>query len=144
MIAQELRIGNYIDCECTTHIVTEISRTLVRSYWLKAKEDEIKNDYIFEIESCKPILITEEWLLKFGFEKFKPILGSYVKTPSATKKGYGFRFHTQNPFSDDIFCLVTETYYMEQLIQTKYWVKYVHQLQNLYFALTGEELKINV
>ena len=69
----------------------------------------------------KPIPLTEEWLLKFGFEKqsrrFYVLNNWVVEYREGTKL---FNFVAEEPI--DII------------------VKYVHQLQNLYFALTGEEL----
>ena len=67
-------------------------------------------------EFCKPIPLTEEWLLKFGFFK-----------------------------NDDLFYIGEIGLYLDGNI---WWNKelingdceYIHQLQNLYFALTGKEL----
>jgi hypothetical protein len=69
-----------------------------------------------------PIPLTEEWLLKFGFTEHKTtdIYPTFAKQMFNWNDGilyiigYGFMNH----------------------------IKYVHQLQNLYFALTEEELKI--
>tara|TARA_R110000822_G_scaffold233483_2_gene364915 strand:+ start:131 stop:478 length:348 start_codon:yes stop_codon:yes gene_type:complete len=66
----------------------------------------------------KPIPLTEEWLLKFGFDiqLVEIVLGEFY-----LKK-------TENHFE----------YYCNNRVQ----IKYVHQLQNLYFALTSKELEI--
>ena len=79
--------------------------------------------YIGDIDDDKiiaePIPLTEEWLLKFGL-----------------KTGY-----------NHLFGFITKdynTYYLEDgegYNITSKPIEYVHQLQNLYFALTGEELK---
>ena len=79
-----------------------------------------------EIDECdenplvQPIPLTEEWLLKFGF----------ISNPYEDRYEKG---------SIHIECLKTkgETYLW---IENMPHIKYVHQLQNLYFALTGEEL----
>jgi hypothetical protein len=67
--------------------------------------------------NASPIPLTEEWLLKFGFIS----KGRYEKG------------------SIHIGCVKTkeETYLW---IENMPHIKYVHQLQNLYFVLTGEEL----
>jgi hypothetical protein len=70
----------------------------------------------------KPIPLTEEWLERFGFEKIQ------MSIPTAYKTKDGFRIKKDQ-----------RGYWM----QYKYGmtiIKHVHQLQNLYFALTGEEL----
>ena len=78
----------------------------------------VKNQAEFD-----PIPLTEEWLLKFGFMK---IDGSFFKLSFLfyglkIKDAIGFQFR-KGEFSIQL--------------------KYVHQLQNLYFALVGEELKL--
>jgi hypothetical protein len=69
------------------------------------------------IELCQPIPLTEEWLLKFDFEITN-------------------NFQTKDRF---------QTHIQDGIIWFEYGyivieLKYVHQLQNLYFALIGEEL----
>lgn len=65
----------------------------------------------------KPIPLTEEWLLMFGFNGWD--IGHYTL---ALTNGNFFHIDNESPIARN--------------------VKYVHQLQNLYFALTGEELKL--
>lgn len=66
-----------------------------------------------------PIPLTEEWLLKFGF----------IESETCFKKGFlMFRFYESGLFIPNIGSVEMKE------------VKYVHQLQNLYFALTGSEL----
>lgn len=74
-------------------------------------------------QSYKPILLNEEWLEKFGFEKeygafklkgLKSWLTKYTSEP--------------NLYSANIGNMKLST------------LKYVHELQNLYFAITQREL----
>lgn len=132
MKANELRIGNLITRKNKVLKVCIIQpdKILVSGYsWGK----------YFKCDDLEPIPLTEEWLFKFGFKKYE-ITGSYIKTPKDTANGFGFRFHTQHPFMEDLFNSVVECSYMEQQLYVKNGLKYVHQLQNIYFALTGEEL----
>lgn len=78
-----------------------------------------------EDESYNPIPITEEILLKAGFSKKVDSIWSIY-----TKDWIGLYKMDGTPYYE-----VDDTY-------TK--IKSVHQLQNLYFALTGEELKIEL
>jgi hypothetical protein len=71
-----------------------------------------------------PIPLTEEWLLKFGYKKGKIYY---------TEKEHGIISFYFND-SDELKCEVYDWTYDN--------IKYVHQLQNLYFALTSEELEI--
>lgn len=79
-------------------------------------------------QDIDPIPITTEWLETFGFK--------YSKTFKCYSKGF-----------EILFCMEGDEYWLcEQdagkLQKIGKSFKYVHQLQNLYFALTGEELEI--
>lgn len=79
------------------------------------------------IDNYKPIPLTEEWLLKFGFEK---------------QMAWTYRIHM---FGDK--WLVVYLGQKGWSINNKNYpdfmkLDYVHQLQNLFFAITGEELKL--
>ena len=65
----------------------------------------------------KPIPLTEEWLFKFGFEK-----------------AYETCYQYKDFILNDKFIMMD--------IDITIQLKYVHQLQNLYHALTDEELTI--
>jgi hypothetical protein len=117
MKASELRIGNkfYLpNSEIGTISYHEI-RLLVVS---------------LEKPNYKPIPLTEEWLLKFGFEinrqtkEENNIWRCYSEEGFFEVEQIGSSF-----FLDDNHCYGTK-------------INYVHQLQNLYFALTGEELVV--
>ena len=118
MKATELRIGNLIFQSGQITTIENISRSI--NDW-----ERVNNKRLFD---CTPIPLTEEWLLKFGFEKTKENFCTYDL--------------------GKISIYMPSIYYEEGRTYFNSWViiekspKYVHQLQNLYFALTGEELKI--
>lgn len=93
-------------------------------YWVKNKEG------IEEFCDFEPIPLTEEWLLKFGFEK------SNNNTEFYTFDLSKLSIHLKSKQYAD-----GRTYFNSWCIIEKQ-IEYVHQLQNLYFALTQEELKI--
>jgi hypothetical protein len=103
MKAQELRIGNYLKKD----VVVKIDARRIFDIWEETKE-------------YQPILLTEEWLLRFGF----------VSNP------YQDRYENK---SIHVQCNKTRGV-TELWIENMPHIKYVHQIQNLYFALTGEEL----
>ena len=141
MKANELRIGNWVKIN-DDHF--KDGKEIVYDLY-KTNEFQIMgfNDGSF-IEGCKvicfyeipseiggwvhsgcsdldidPIPLTEEWLVKFGFEN-----GNYfILNNVIIYKDYNNKYRYEYNYG-----------------QT--WVKHVHQLQNLYFALTGEELVI--
>ena len=158
MKATELRIGNYVIYECTTHIVCEISDKGISSWWVKKnkpviekiKEDiggkEVPYPYFDGEKEYDSIPLTEEWLLKFGFKKenvktVSKYHGSYFSMLFCDYK-YSFAYAD---FRYDWGFYHSYTDACDKKDNNKFdfiscGIKYVHQLQNLYFALTGEEL----
>ena len=119
MKATELRIGNLI-----THDVYNHERL----------EKQIENgDHIDQAIRLRaePIPLTEEWLVKFGFEKagnsyYKKSIGEYLE----------LSWHFLH---DNTLCIQTKGSGFKEPTH----VVYVHQLQNLFNALTDEELTLN-
>jgi len=120
MKANEIRIGNYVDCVNKRHNEKYIEIESVTCEKINVEFRE------YSLSDCKPIPLTEDWLLKFGFMTN----GNYwtnlvIDLDYITQEDY-FEYEIQFPFLDWV----------------KRDLKYVHQLQNLYFALTGEELTL--
>lgn len=98
--------------------------------WVLIHRTEIEmleGDFSFRDDFYSPIPLTEHWLLKLGFIKSDEwyILNGYYASFDAD---YPLWFGQQG-------CCQYDT--------IKDGVKYVHELQNLYFALTNNELTIN-
>jgi len=109
--ARELRINNLVEYLGETKKVLGFDDETV---YLK---NTVSVFYI-ELYEIYPIPLTEEWLLKFGF----------LKT-----NGYGFKmFGNWLQKEDDVYWYNVNGNFVE--------IKHVHQLQNLYFALTKKEL----
>ena len=113
--AEELRIGILLkDGEDIVKLTPELFAKI------------LSKDANFEFD---PITLTEEWLIKAGFEKEDMAdLGIHVYIPISETADY---------------CLSWSggTIWLEQ---HDTGAKYVHQLQNLYFCLTGEEITFNL
>lgn len=93
----------------------------------------IENDFKhtigpYEIEDFQPITLTEEWLIKLGFEKSK-------RTDKCYEKGLNIVIS----MADNKFRFITGNFVCQIILKE---LEYVHQLQNLYFALTEQELTI--
>jgi hypothetical protein len=121
MKANELRIGNYVlDTDDDSLMVVSRLESTEYTQWNSGDFYNITckcpNDNYYE-GLFKPIPLTEEWLLKFGFKKNDE--GRYDKRME--------------------LILENKVYHFKQG-WTNVELKYVHQLQNLYFAITGEEL----
>ena len=136
---KELRIGNLvIDYEKTTHSVCGIKNNIIYSWWLINSVPLIKmmpkdaggvleeDPYIEHVGYYNPIPLTEDWLIKFGFEL------NHWETENRDQK-------TMCLDGQSIEVWENSSFYMSEI---DLFIKSVHQLQNLYFALTGEELNI--
>lgn len=115
---KDLRIGNLFQ-DVYNHVYEVTAGTLM--YLRDADDEQAKN--------VKHILLSDQWLLKFGFaekEKMYSIQHGCIKY-TLTEDHHGFVLGIVRSVNIEWFC----------------WeIKYVHQLQNLYFSLTGEELNI--
>jgi len=125
MIASnELRKGNYLN----VHVAGAFKVKEIKEFDVVFEGIEDKGFYDYSI--LHPIELSPEVLEKFGFEKYieKPI--GYWKELDHFKSG---EFHLQ--------------YEKEFTIKHKSTgpvIKYLHQLQNIYFCLCGEELQVNL
>ena len=111
MRAEELRIGNYVNTKNGIKKVSDIG---------------IDYDCFFTQDHVKPIPLTEEWLLKFGFDKDIDFDNTFNLSLNVLN---GFTTITIDVKSNILFL---------DCMEIK--IKYIHQLQNLYFALTNKEL----
>ena len=123
--ANELRINNLLYDNLGRIIkVSEIREEHIIFYL--SNNSKIKHT----INSFKPIPLTEEWLLKFGFEKKK----------WKAKNSIYFELDKIEILLQDSYYKKGVTYFNSNLL-FEYFPKYIHQLQNIYFALTNKELK---
>jgi len=113
MKSEELRIGNFVYDKL--YPSNELRRIIIKYGAI------IDNSEHFE-----PIPLTKEWLLDFGFEKCETL------EEQGYKKGIYKLF--ANSLDEINFCFFDFGDWYQH-------IDYVHQLQNIYFALTGEELE---
>ena len=117
MKATELRIGNFISLD-------GLSKPIKVSI-IDTTETSTDTKY-------KPIKLTEEWLLKFGFEKHPNDIPSYCKVfGDFDVDDFGYAFCVYQDLGGNFYA---------QIIGRKIILNSVHQLQNLYFTITEEEL----
>lgn len=124
MKANELRIGNLVYLTAAGHKDTpDVLNWDIQDYEFYEKR----------MSDIEPIPLTEEWLLRFGFEyavkKWRYNDGSIGKSEKYILPYLTLEIDLEGRF-------VMHTAY-----PLPTYVYYVHQLQNLYFALTGEELE---
>ena len=115
--ASDLRIGNLVISSSKIIAIESIDKYGVNVFYCRDYGEE----YWCLHDNLTPIPLTEEWLLKFGFEK--SIIGMRLNVFL---------------FSDGVMCIPDG-----QEARELPHIKYVHQLQNLFFALTDKELTVN-
>jgi hypothetical protein len=120
MKASELRIGNWV---CDIYQEEEFQLDIVDMCDMDINGDLYRTD---------PIPLTEEWLLKFKFKK--DLDGSFV---------YGLlSMFKDKRLKQNVYIYTEDTNKGQWVVINDLKLQYVHQLQNLYHALTGEELTI--
>jgi len=125
MKASELRIGNWVywptDEEGQEAQVDGVAMHLNTVFF----KDRFMG---ITLDAVKPIPLTEEWLKRFGFVR-------------AANFDNGYRLTSNS------FCIEFEVSEKGEILGSFLEligidIQYVHQLQNLYFALTGSELEL--
>jgi len=142
--ATELRIGNIVGMNLSKYpnnwfVILEVADSNIKTtddWWTPFKRG--RETSFYQPEDMEGIPITEEWLLKLGFKKWDSGDNCYIKKYHAQGELIVFNWLTLAAQASDV--KEGEYYFMfHNLIHI---IKYVHQLQNLYFALTGNELEL--
>ena len=128
--AEELRVGNWYTSTKWQHpVMCQLSDIAEIHHRLEGAEEKYANvDEIFQ-----PIPLTEEWLLSFGFcGEINPRgrCGNFYLDYNAESGCHGMVIWYQQ----GSWCFSYHNRMMN--------VKYVHQLQSLYFLLNNKELTI--
>lgn len=122
---EDLRVGSVLQIEGQIITVGKIDEDFI-SWRYNIKDRSFWNPYIsLKDERLKPIELTEEILLKCGFVRDG-------NTDYYTCRKVGFTINLSGVIG------------YRTCIWTNEHIKHLHQLQNLYYALTNEELKINL
>lgn len=108
MDKKELRLGNIISFDGMEHIVNETT-------------------FMIHESKLEPIPLTEQWLVKLGFEKIDDYSIHYKKDI--------FNWYSNGIVIEFDNGITGYNHYSD--------CKNIHQIQNLYFAIYEEELTIN-
>ena len=131
MNANELRVGNWVEANSPMMQVKEITEHTVGLYMPGSEADP----FLYDIEEIRPIKLSPEILEKCGFELNRNNelsieindIASHLELMSGTG-GFYYPSFTQTPQGDE-----ERTVYFNR-------INSLHQIQNLYFSLCGEEL----
>ena len=136
--AKELRIGNVIEANTPPMIVQAINKDSVELYMPGSEADNFEED----LEKCNGIPLTPEILEKCGFQK-------------ANNDRWLIEMDGPHRHIEVIWYGLAKNIYVnlweapelssgEPIFYSIGGVKYLHQLQNLYWCLCGKELLINL
>jgi hypothetical protein len=117
MKANELRIGNYVN-----YIIEDDLDE--RKEWLEISQIDAE-DLMSLDDNYSPIPLTEEWVESLGFEYNEYYTNYHLNNTSVQFRDGRWLFSNDQ---SDAGCFVLRE------------IKYVNQLQNIYFALTDTEL----
>lgn len=121
MRAIELKLGNYITSNGILCRVISIDRNGVIAESVKFRGERFT-------ANIEPIPLTEKWLVKFGFEKTDEYDAKHEVLKLRGFADYSLKHK------------------LLEIVGQYPWynikIEHVHELQNLYFALTGNELKL--
>lgn len=138
MTANDLRLGNLIywnipEKKDTIHTVVGIRNGKLQTIPISLGES---------IEDYKPIPLTQIWLEKLGLIKknITEDMPQELKQPDIDKDGNIWYMWVQGLFNLEI--QENGEIWFELYSHYKH-IKYVHELQNLYYALTGVELSVS-
>lgn len=122
MNAKELRIGNYFN--------EKHSSELIQVYEL-LRDGTIVFDFECNgVWQAEPIKLNEYWLLKLGVEKHESFKHCFIKD----------KLLFEYLFQDVNLTVRLRLNGFESIPICD--VKYIHELQNIYFCLTGHELTV--
>lgn len=139
--ANELRIGNWIlDSETDEQYfqVEEIRKYVGNENWVYYRKGSIKAK---EVES---VPLTEEILLNCGFEKKGLEVQYQILICDETETENIKLLILESCDEAGYFADIHEKIYMGSYTMNISKVKYLHQLQNLYWCLCGKELTIKL
>lgn len=127
---EELRIGNWVNRLGNPTVINSIQKGVEIGYVSTPISGSITTNQI------EPIPLTEEILIKAGFEKQQPSFDARINIFYQNIEIYTYES-----------TLMEGSFYIGQdedsvLIYSE--KMYVHQLQNLFYSLTGTELKIQL
>jgi hypothetical protein len=126
---QNLRIGNYINYENTTHVVSELHQEKIIHHWIKHNGD----GYVTRYDQILSIPLSVREIENLGFQEDL----NRIKNMNGFYDDFGYFIeHDGDAFW---FCRHNDEDDFVRLVP----VEFVHDLQNLYYLFTKKELRFD-
>lgn len=136
MEAVELRINNYLKFN---GLYIKVEAITIDSIYVKTLDLGLGKSFIYKINEVTPVKLTDEFFARNGF-----ILREELDDNSEVIKT---AFYKEG--DEFLFIPINGEYYLAIFDETDFGyipgcrtIKYLHELQNIYFELKGKELKI--
>ena len=145
MKVNELRIGSIVTHEDYSselfEVISIVPNEYVNNSYVINTHGGKNGTWLNDIGLINPVYITKELLMQLGFEKRiglsinwflnDDLLENLKWTTSRLYlRVYGYRIEVRSGDCEGTKCIAT--------------IKYIHQLQNIFSSLSGEELKFNL
>lgn len=125
MEAKKLRVGNIVNTFVNTTEGKRYTRGVIKALHMNTAEVEDNNTMQYNM--VEPIELNHSWLIAFGFEMYNECF---------------YKIELKRRYSDGWF-LSHDNELTKSMSEFFVRLKYVHELQNFWFSLTGKELSIN-
>ena len=141
----DLRIGNWVKVNDPIFGVNAYKVATIRDNGIITLSDNIS----CSVNNIEPIELTEELLVNIGFEKIELVekkLYMYYKEVRINNYSYLLDFRVM-PKDECIVLYVMKLGDDEVDYSTIFYndnIKYLHQLQNTYYLLTGQEMEVEL
>lgn len=133
--ANDLRLGNYVykvDSRTQQKVAKQVF--MIQPSYVSLEK---QNGNPCDIHLVEPIPLCPDLLNK---NSFKLIDGWFCSRNVIDKIGVGIKLNGEG----SLFIVMSSVSNRDIEMPVEAKIKYLHQLQNLYFALTGKELKVNL
>jgi hypothetical protein len=134
MNKRDLRVGNLVEILTANKkinlptgqfgTIEEIREEKVKIK-LRNESSDVVHVFNRKYDTIRPIKLTHEWMLKLGFEEINGFRYKHWNLELS------FYFDTNGDLESDYFPIFI-------------FYKYVNEIQNLYYDLTGDEFKIKI
>jgi len=137
MQPHELRVGNLVGYNELIGAILQINWDAIELLTQEYVSGVYAPGMIYE--TVRPIPLTKEWCLKLGFVEQENHVGLIARSPGYPSQRFDIDYWEQE---SEIFMKSGRWKRYNMNCFKMRHIKHVHEIQNLYYVLTGEELSL--